>query len=356
MNDEGQNAIHKTLIIRFSSVGDVLLSSLLCRVLRTRFPESTIDFVVKSEYADLLRHNPHLNRIVEFPPGAGKGELLRLRRSIRASRYDLIIDIHDSLRSRILSFGHENVVRINKRKLARFLLVRTKRNFYSPADASASIALRYLQTVAAYGVQDDGQGLEVHIPEETRSRVAELLPDSKTSSFVGICPSARHGTKIWLPERFAETAVDLARRASCNIILFGSQEETARCSAIGELIRKRDNSISVHNMAGKFSLLETAAAMDHCRVVVSNDSGLMHLAAARKRPVVAIFGSTVRELGFFPFGTRSTVVQNMHVECRPCSHIGRAACPKGHFRCMRDIQPSQVIEAALQLLEVEQEH
>ena len=86
MNDEGQNAIHKTLIIRFSSVGDVLLSSLLCRVLRNRFPESTIDFVVKSEYADLVRHNPHLNHVVEFPPGAGQGELLRLRRTILAGR------------------------------------------------------------------------------------------------------------------------------------------------------------------------------------------------------------------------------------------------------------------------------
>ena len=352
MNDEGQNAIHKTLIIRFSSVGDVLLSSLLCRVLRNRFPESTIDFVVKSEYADLVRHNPHLNHVVEFPPGAGQGELLRLRRTILASRYDLIIDIHDSLRSRILCLGNNNVVRINKRKLARFLLVRTKQNFYSSLDGSTSIALRYLETVASYGVQDDGQGLEVHVPEDARKRVEELLPDSKASPFIGLCPSARHATKIWLQGRFAETAVELARRASCNIILFGSGDEIDRCSAIEELIRKQESSVSVSNMAGKISLLETAAAMDFCRVVISNDSGLMHLAAARKRPVVAIFGSTVRELGFFPFGTRNTVVENMNVECRPCSHIGRAACPKGHFRCMQDIQSTQVIEAASSYLKL----
>jgi heptosyltransferase-2 len=196
----------------------------------------------------------------------------------------------------------------------------------------------------------------VHVPEDARKRVEELLPDSKASSFIGLCPSARHATKIWLQGRFAETAVELARRASCNIILFGSGDEIDRCSAIEELIRKQESSVSVYNMAGKISLLETAAAMDFCRVVISNDSGLMHLAAARKRPVVAIFGSTVRELGFFPFGTRNTVVENMNVECRPCSHIGRAACPKGHFRCMQDIQSTQVIEAASQLLEVEQEH
>lgn len=356
MNDEGQNAIHKTLIIRFSSVGDVLLSSLLCRVLRKRFPESTIDFVVKSEYADLVRHNPHLNHIVEFPPGAGQDELLRLRRTILASRYDLIIDIHDSLRSRFLCLGNNNVVRINKRKLARFLLVHTKRNFYSSVDGSTSIALRYLETVASYGVQDDGQGLEVHIPDDVRQRVESLLQKPKAPSFIGICPSARHATKIWLQEGFAETAVELARKTSSNIILFGPGDEIDRCSAIEEFIRKRDNSVSVYNMAGKISLLESAAAMDYCRVVVSNDSGLMHLAAARKRPVVAIFGSTVRELGFFPFGTRSAVVENTDLGCRPCSHIGRAACPKGHFRCMNDIQSTQVIEAASQLLEVEQAH
>lgn len=112
--------------------------------------------------------------------------------------------------------------------------------------------------------------------------------------------------------------------------------------------RRRDGA-DVVNLAGKTSLLEAAAAIDRCALVVSNDSALAHVAAARKVPVIAIFGSTVEEFGFAPYAERAIVAQNEGLPCRPCTTIGRAECPLGHFRCMKDLQPDDVRAAIIRL-------
>jgi heptosyltransferase-2 len=106
----------------------------------------------------------------------------------------------------------------------------------------------------------------------------------------------------------------------------------------------------VLNLAGSLSLMETAAAMDRCSAVVTNDTGLMHLATARQRPVVAVFGPTVREFGFYPLGNTSLVLEVGALDCRPCTHIGRSYCPKEHFRCMLDIPAQRAVDGVAQLL------
>ena len=348
------DSLNKTLIIRFSSVGDIVLSSLLVRTLRHRFPHIHIDFLLKSEYADLVRYNPHINRVIEFPSGGSFGDLSRMRQAIRNERYDLIVDIHDSIRSRLLSFGMSRTVRMDKRKFARWLLVTLKRDLYSSFGGAPGVAMRYLETVAPFGVTDDGDGLELHLPPDSKERVGALLREQGIlpgSRAIGICPSAKHENKMWLKERFAETAAALAQQYQASVLLFGSSGETTRCNDIAVMVQKISPSTRVVNLAGVLSLLETAAAMDHCDLVVTNDSGLMHVAAARKRRVVALFGPTVRQFGFFPFGTASTVVEHPALPCRPCTHIGLPDCPRGHFRCMREIQTATVVQAATALLE-----
>ena len=348
------NIIHRTLIIRFSSIGDIILSSLLLRVFHKRFPDTRIDYLVKSEYADLVRFNPHVTGVIEFPARGGMRKLSEIRRAIRKSNYDLIIDIHDSIRSRYVSAGLRNVVRIHKRKLARFLLVKTKWNLYDWFGGSPSVAERYLEPVKHLGVRNDGNGLEMSIPAEGSSRVSQTVQDSgiATGSFtIGVCPSAKHKNKMWPAERFAEAAASLGSGNNAAIFLFGSgTEEKIRCAEIKARIEQITRRIPVLDFSGGMSLTETAAFMDHCSVVITNDSGLMHLAAARKRKVVAIFGPTVQQLGFFPYGTRSIVVEDRSLTCRPCTHIGLEYCPKGHFKCMNNIDSLKVIEAAKQLL------
>jgi lipopolysaccharide heptosyltransferase II len=348
------DTIRRTLIIRFSSVGDIILSSLLVRVLRKQFPASTIDFLVKQEYADLVRFNPAISRVVEFPSDGGIADLRRVRAQIHNAAYDLLIDIHDSLRSRYLCFGHSRIARVKKRKIARFLLVKAKWDVYGWFGGSPGVAERYLETVRSLDVNNDGNGLEVFFPETVTALAEKVLVEAGIQSpraLIGICPSARHNNKMWLKEGFAETAATLAREHGGAVLLFGSGKgEETRCREVKEMIEQQSQETPVLNLAGRLSLLETAAMMDRCSIIVTNDSGLMHLATARKRKVVAIFGPTARELGFFPYGTTSTVIENISLSCRPCTHIGLPLCPKGHFKCMNDIHASQVIDAARALM------
>lgn len=337
-----------TLIIRLSSVGDVVLSSPLIRALRRSRPGARIDFLVKSSCAELVRSNPHLSGVIEFPAGAGLAALFALRRRIQRERYGLIVDLHDSLRSRLLCAGSPRVVRVRKRKFARFLLVRLKRDLYHRLGGAPPVAERYLETVCGLGVRDDGGGAEVFVPprdaEEAQALLArEGLQD--TRPVIGVCPSARHPTKIWPPERFAAVAAALAHEQGGAVLLFGAAEERELCGDVAREIARRRPQITVVNTCGRMTLMGTAALMDRCALVLCNDSGLMHVAAARKRRVVAVFGPTVRQFGFFPSGTTSAVVEHPSLECRPCTHIGGAACPLGHFRCMREITEERVLEA-----------
>jgi lipopolysaccharide heptosyltransferase II len=348
-----ERILTKTLIVRLSSVGDVVLSSLLIRALHSRFPQCQIEYLVKEEYADLVRYNPHVAKTIIFPSHGSLADLRRLRNSVRRSGYDLLIDIHDSLRSRVLCLGARRVVRIRKRKLARFALVHFKWDIYRYFGGSPSVALRYCEPLAPMGVEDDEAGLELYVPEDAQIRAHHVLQThgiAEGQNVLGICASARHATKMWPPERFAETACLLGTSHAMTVILFGDNRERTRCEAIAEEIHRHSPGIPVAVLAGKLSLLETAAAMDACTLVITNDSGLMHIAAARKRKVVAVFGSTVRQFGFMPFGTESRIVENAELRCRPCTHIGREQCPKGHFRCMNDVTVHQVVIEADTLL------
>jgi len=347
-------SIHKTLVIRFSSVGDIVLSSLLVRVFHLRFPESQIDYLVKAEFADLVRYNPHISHVLEFPRGGTFSDLVNIRRRISASQYDLIIDIHDSLRSRYLCIGAKRVVRINKRKAARFMFINLKWNLYQMFGGTPSVAERYLETVWEFRAFNDNKGLEIFFPETAEDKALSLLHEAGAvpgQILIAVCPSARHFTKMWLKERFAEAAAQLSREVKAGIVILGSHGEEERCTDIERRIREASPETVVVNVAGRLSFPETAAMMDRCEIVITNDSGLMHIAAARKRNVVAIFGSTTKELGFYPYGTPHIVVENDSLECRPCTHIGRQSCPKGHFKCMNDIPTSRVVEAAHRLLE-----
>jgi lipopolysaccharide heptosyltransferase II len=344
---------NKILIIRFSSIGDIVLSTALLRVARARFPNAQIDFLTKREYADLVRSNPNINHVYEFNSAGGFAGLRELKKKLRTEQYDLVVDIHNSLRSRYVRNGiAPKVVTINKHLWARFLLVKFKWNVYRHI---ISVADRYVESLKEYGVVNDGKGLELFIPDETRSNVTNVIAKYKLNEYevvVGLCPAARHETKRWPQERFVELGIQLAQTNNAKILLLGGKEDAMLCRMIAEKINAETGNSSAEDVSGKFSLLETAAVMEHCDVVVSNDTGLMHIVAAMKRKLVAIFGSTVKELGFFPVGTKSVVLERNDLSCRPCSHIGRASCPKKHFRCMKDISVEVVVHACSHMFEL----
>ena len=341
----------KILIIRFSSIGDIVLASPLIRVLRAAYPKAQIDFLVKSEYTELVRFSHHLSTVIELRT-SDREELQTLKKRIRNERYDVIFDIHNSLRSRYLRMFSRaaRVSVIDKRVLARFFLVKSKWNFY---DRIVSVADRYLETAQKFGITDDGKGLEIFIPDETLFSVSSTIGKFKLERYntvLGLAPTSKHFTKRWQSERFVELGVKFAKEQHAKIFIFGGKSDAEYCGDMAQMINAAAGATAAESFAGKFSLLETVAALEFCDVVVSNDTGVMHLAAAKQRKVVAVFGSTVGELGFFPYGTETIVVEKKTLECRPCSHIGLANCPEGHFKCMKEITVDEVMHAATTLI------
>ncbi|MBI4811683.1 MAG: glycosyltransferase family 9 protein [Ignavibacteriales bacterium] len=229
--------IQKILIIRLSSLGDIVLSSLLIRVLRTTFPNARIDFLVKSDYADLVKFNPYLSFVIELKTDS-KEELRILRDSIRNTRYDVILDIHNSIRSRYIRWLSGVRIKgvVNKRIFRRFFFVNFKWNFYRSTD---SVADRYLETARKLGVKNDGLGLEVFVPEENILTVNAMMDKYKLRRYdavIGMAPCARHFTKCWAPERFIELGIQLTKLFNTKIFIFGSKDEQDYCGDIAQMI------------------------------------------------------------------------------------------------------------------------
>ncbi len=337
----------KTLVIRFSSIGDIVLSTPLLRVLRKRFPKSQIDYVTRREYAELVKSNHNINLTYEFDASEGFAGLRKLKNTIRRENYQLIVDIHDSLRSKFLRSlrGPDKIVTINKRVIERTMLVKLKKNIYKNV---VSVADRYIEPLREFGIEPDGRGPELHIPDETLFGVSGKIARLKLNHFekvLGLCPGARHKTKRWPMERFADVSTRFAREFHGFVMIFGGSADMELASEIARRIEAAVGADRVKVFCGELALLETAAAMEYCDLIVTNDTGLMHMAAAMRKKLVAIFGSTVREFGFFPFGDESVVIEQNGLICRPCSHIGRRECPEGHFRCMLDTTADQVYGA-----------
>ena len=310
-------------------------------------PKARIDFVVKKEFADLVRFNHHLSVVHELDDAKGFPALQEMRETLRAESYDLVVDIHNNLRTTYLRnfCNTREAVTVDKRLVERWQLVHLKRDVYTDR---VHVADRYIETVREFGVTNDGKGLELFIPDETQFSISSKIAAMRLSEFervIGVCPGAKHFTKRWQREKFEEVCTRLATEAPTKILIFGGEQDKSGCSAIAEGVNRRVKKNTAADLSGQLSLLEVAAAMEFCDLVLTNDTGLMHIACARQRKVVAIFGSTVLQFGFGPYGTEAVVVENNSLGCRPCSHIGRSECPKGHFKCMTDISSDEVLRA-----------
>jgi heptosyltransferase-2 len=315
------NQIRKILVIRFSSLGDVLLTTPVVRALKEKYPDAGLHFLVKKEFSDVFTHNPSISRIIVFD----KTNEAKLKSVIAEEKYDLIIDLQNNWRSRKLTRGiASNIFMFVKPTLAKLLLVYLKVNLLKE---SKSIVRRYAE---AAGVEVDQNGLELFLPQEIEPK---LEPDKK---YIGIAPGAKHFTKRWPQEYFVELGKQIANYGFI-VVLFGGKSDRELCAEISSQI---PGSINLQN---DDILLQTGTDMKLCKLIVTNDSGLMHTAASVGVPVVAFFGSTVKEFGFAPYRVQNLILENNSLFCRPCSHIGKSNCPKKHFKCMKDVTPHNVL-------------
>jgi heptosyltransferase-2 len=319
------NSIKKILIVRLSSLGDILLTTPLIRTLKKKNPEIQIDFVLREEYQGILAKNPHITKIYKY--SNHKFEKQIIFNSILDEEYDLTIDLQNNFRSKeLVRMIKGNVVKFKKNNFKKFLLVHFKINRLKNAPP---VPVRYAKVID--NVLLDEEGLEFHTNKEANEEL------KNGSNFIGLCPGAKHFTKQWLKENFIELGKKLESEGY-RIALFGGVEEVKTCDEIEK------NLSNVSNFCNT-NILQIGADMKQCKAIYTNDSGLMHLATAVKVPVISFFGSTVKEFGFFPYRAKSIVLENTELNCRPCTHIGRGSCPKVHFNCMKLITPQSGFDA-----------
>ncbi|MBK8575601.1 MAG: glycosyltransferase family 9 protein [Elusimicrobia bacterium] len=329
--------VRRVLVIRLSSLGDVVLTAPVLAALKAAWPGCHLTFLTKGAFAPVFSHSPHVNKVLQFED---KG-LWGWAREIRQSRFDVIIDLHDTFRSRVWSFlsGAPRTVRYDKRAADRRRLVWTKR--VSPR-LSGGVVDRYLETLTVLGISSAHRvpqlflGPEERLPDHLEKRLGP-------GPFVAIAPGALHPTKRWGPDRFAEAADRLAEGKP--VILLGAPADAPAAEAVLQTLTS-----SAQSFVGQTSVREMMLILRRCALLLTNDSGAMHVAAALGVPTVAIFGPTVKPFGFFPVGAWTSAIEAANLDCRPCSVHGSKTCPLKHFRCMKEVTVDQVVKTAQTLL------
>lgn len=337
------------LLVRFSSIGDILLTTPLVRALARRHPEAKLVYVTKRAMAPLVADNPHLAHVVTLEPGE---PIRHLARRLRALAPTHGLDLHGSLRSaalRLLVPSRWSGYR--KRKLARSLLITTKFDLYH-RPAPLPVAERYFEAARRLDTRPDGGPPEFCLGGGARERAAQWLAERGLAGapLVALAPGAAHATKRWPIAHWSALAGRL-RAAGYRPLVVGGPEDRGLAQQLvtgGGGGGERDGGLAV-SAAGECSLQETGALLEHARVVISGDTGVMHMATAVGTPVVGLFGPTVGQFGFFPYSARAVVLERA-LECRPCSATGTAACPLGHHRCLADISPVEVAAAVEHLV------
>lgn len=328
----------KILIIRFSSIGDIVLTTPVIRALKTQMPEVELHYCTKKAYHTVLEANPYIDRFHLL-----EGNLWELAGRLRKEKFDFIIDLHHNLRTLLLKTAL-NVPAYSFRKLnyEKWLMVRWKINRLP----NLHIVDRYMETVHPLGVTTDRLGLDYFIPDRDEVE-ADWLPAPFRSHFVAFAIGGQHDTKkLPLPR-----IIELCDKINRPVVLLGGKEDAETGAAVEEFFRKRaeghpyeeglakelNKKAVVFNGCGKFNLNQSASVIRRSYVVFTHDTGLMHIAAAFKKRVFSIWGNTIPEFGMYPYRTQFTIFENKNLSCRPCSKIGFDKCPKGHFKCMNNL-------------------
>ena len=309
----------KILIIRFSSIGDIVLTTPVVRGLKQQLPDTEIHYCTKKSFHQVLIANPYISKFHFL-----EDSLQDLTKELKAEKFDLIIDLHNNLRTKILKFQlgvpSKSFEKLNWEK---WLMVNLKKNILP----KIHIVERNFKTVEKLSVKYDGLGLDYYIPANEEIQIADL-PIVFQSGYFVYAIGGQHETKKLPLNKMKE----LVSAINLPLILLGGKEDILN----GEEIEKFGKSIgkNILSLCGKISLNQSASYVKHSQKVFTHDTGLMHIAAAFKKEVVSIWGNTIPEFGMYPFQTKYIALEVKGLSCRPCSKIGYNKCPKGHFNCM----------------------
>jgi ADP-heptose:LPS heptosyltransferase len=324
----------KFLIIRFSSIGDIVLTTPVIRCLRKKYPDAEIFYLTKKKFAGIVETNPYLTKVLTLDE-----DILDTIEILQDEKFNYVIDLHYNLRTLRIKQALKGVpfYSLNKLNTQKWLYT----NFKINVMPDRHIVDRYMETVAPLGVVNDNLGLDYFIPENEKVKDADL-PFSHSQGFLSIAIGAAHFTKKLPVDKLKE----LCEKIEYPIILLGGMEDFDNGAEIASV-----DPVKIYNACGKFSLNESADIVRRSKLVISHDTGLMHIAAAFKKMVLSVWGNTVPSFGMYPYMTEYKIFQVNKLWCRPCSKIGYEKCPLGHFKCMNQMSIDAIAQSVINFLE-----
>ena len=316
---------HKILIIRFSSIGDIVLTTPVIRCMKQQLADIELHYLTKKAFGPVLAANPFIDKLHFL-----KDSLSVSIKELRGEKFDHVIDLHHNLRTLLIKAGLAvSSSSFDKLNWQKWLLVNFKKKIFPPVH----IVDRYLETVKFLAVKNDGKGLDYFLIQD--HKLEELLPPSH-QQYISLVIGAQHATKR-LP---VEKLILLCRLINRPIVLLGGNDDIQRGN---EIVNGAGG--HVVNGCGKFKLDQSAFLVKMSEQVITHDTGLMHIAAAFNKPILSVWGNTVPEFGMYPYMVdQSLIFQAEGLPCRPCSKIGYENCPLVHFRCMNNIDLTEIIK------------
>jgi ADP-heptose:LPS heptosyltransferase len=310
----------KILFVRFSSIGDIVLTTPVVRCTKLQL-NAEIHYLTKESFRGIVSSNPHINKVITI-----KSKVTEVRDELLKENYDYVVDLHHNLRSmqvkRLLKKPSSSFPKLN---IEKWILVNAHLDFLP----KVHIVDRYFETVKELGVKNDGGGLDYFIPGDAVVSLSSL-PEKQQQGYIAFTVGAKFGTKQ-LP---VSKMIDIIQRMNKPVILLGGKEDHEKAEIITNELGDM-----VFNGCGKFSLDQSASIVKQADLVITHDTGLMHIAAAFRKKIFSVWGNTVPEFGMYPYqpAEGSKIIEVKDLYCRPCSKIGYAKCPLGHFRCMNDM-------------------
>ena len=305
----------KILVIRFSSIGDIVLTTPVVRTLKKQL-NAQVNYLTKSTYITLLKNNPYIDSVYQI-----EDSINEVITDLKKENYDYIIDLHNNLRTQILKLRLGVPSRsFNKLNMEKFMLT----TFKMDSLPEVHIVDRYLDTITHLGVQNDNEGLDFFLNDEDKVDLSQF-----PNSFIAFVIGGQHATKMLSTEKI----ISIINKLNESVVLIGGSEDHERGK---QIISATENTF---NCCGKHNINQSAYLVKNAKYVITHDTGMMHIAAAFKKKIYSVWGNTVPEFGMHPYlsDSNSKIIEVKDLSCRPCSKIGYDKCPRGHFRCMQEI-------------------
>jgi len=316
----------KFLIIRFSSIGDIVLTSPVVRNIKEQVENAEIHYLTKPQFKSIVESNPHIDQVHVL-----KRSEKETIRELKLMHFDYIIDLHRNIRTakfknrlRIISFSFD---KLNKEK---WLLVNFKKNKMP----NVHIVDRYMDTLKVFDVKNDKKGLDYFIPKKDEVNLVEISEELK-NGFIGVVVGAFHNTKKLTKEKL----ISICNKLEKPIILIGGQENKDEAEEVKKAVGN-----TIYNTCGEYNINQSASLVKQANVILTPDTGLMHIASAFKKKIISVWGNTVPEFGMYPYLPHldSEIMEVKGLKCRPCTKIGFKACPKKHFKCINDLDEDYI--------------